>query len=204
MRRKQQTYGELTASELAVSRNHLIHVSQLESFPHEYESLRNDHPLPKTSKIARFHPILEVNLIRLGGRLQFAKLSTNEKHPLLLDGDHHFTQLLIRQTHVLLHHLGVRVVLSELRDNYWILRGKQNIKKVLRTCLPCKIAKNTQGQELEAPLPQDRVKPSPPFSLTGLDFAGPLYIKKSNTVSKAYFLLFTCATTKALHLELSF
>ena len=43
------------------------------------------------------------------------------------------------------------------------------------------------------------------FRATGLDFAGPLYIKdpQNNTVNKVYILLFTCATSRAIHLELT-
>ena len=35
-----------------------------------------------------------------------------------------------------------------------------------------------------APLPEDRIKPAPPFTNVGLDFAGPLYLKDSG--EKAY------------------
>jgi hypothetical protein len=55
---------------------------------------------------------------------------------------------------------------------------------------------------LEAPLPSDRVLPTNPFAVTGIDFAGPLYVRSSNVVKKAYIVLFTCVTTRAVHLEL--
>ena len=42
-----------------------------------------------------------------------------------------------------------------------------------------------------------------PFVGTGLDFYGPLYTKKEQS-AKYYILLVTCATTRALHLELPF
>ena len=125
-----------------------------------------------------------------------------EKHPILLDGSHHVTHLLIRHTHIQLHHLRFRVVLSPLRHEFWILRARQNIKKVLRAYLPCKIASNAREQEVEAPLPAERVQPSTPFAVTGLGFAGPLYTKKDKS-TKSYILLLTCATTRAIHLELS-
>ena len=51
-----------------------------------------------------------------------------------------------------------------------------------------------------APIPEDRIKPAPPFANVGLDFAGPLLLKDSG--EKAYICLFTCAVTRAIHLEL--
>ncbi|GBM92655.1 hypothetical protein AVEN_185304-1 [Araneus ventricosus] len=41
-------------------------------------------PLPAKSKIARFNPFLLENHLRLGGRLQFAPVTSEEKHLLLL------------------------------------------------------------------------------------------------------------------------
>jgi len=66
----------------------------------------------------------------------------------------------------------------------------------------CEVLKNPRGQQIEAPLPSDHVKPSKPFRVTGIDFAGLLYIKVGSDIQKAYITLFTCATTQAVHLEL--
>jgi len=109
------------------------------------DALHKNTDLPGESKISRFNPFLDDGLIRLGGRLQFADLSEDLRHPILLDGKHHFVQLLIWHTHMRLHHLGVRIILSELREEFWILRARQAIKKVLHKCLPCKMAKNPRG-----------------------------------------------------------
>ncbi|GFT18372.1 integrase catalytic domain-containing protein [Trichonephila clavipes] len=55
------------------------------------------------------------------------------------------------------------------------------------------------GVQVTAPLPALRVEQSAPFSVVGIDFGGPLYTKDEN---KHYIVLFTCAVTRALHLEL--
>ena len=58
-------------------------------------------------------------------------------------------------------------------------------------------------------LPSSRVSDDPPFTHTGLDFAGPLYVSshqgtsKDELTNKAYVCLFTCASTRAIHLELT-
>ncbi|XP_072395152.1 uncharacterized protein [Diabrotica undecimpunctata] len=57
-----------------------------------------------------------------------------------------------------------------------------------------------------APLPKDRVTPSPPFYVTGMDYAGPFQIKSKYgriaKLSKCYVCLFICCSTKAIYIEL--
>ena len=89
---------------------------QCECFATEFKALRENVPLPDGSKIARFSSLLHEGFIRFGGRLQFEILSREQRHPLLLDGQHYFTKLLFLKTHIRLHHLGVRIILSELRE----------------------------------------------------------------------------------------
>ncbi|XP_064470268.1 uncharacterized protein LOC135385022 [Ornithodoros turicata] len=43
---------------------------------------------------------------------------------------------------------------------------------------------------------------SHPFEVTGIDFAGPVMLKRRRNYHKSYFVLFTCAVTRAVHLEL--
>jgi hypothetical protein len=52
-------------------------------------------------------------------------------------------------------------------------------------------------------LPKDRVQDGPPFSITGVDFTGALNIRnKDGSTCKTYICLFTCAKTRAVHLEI--
>jgi len=55
------------------------------------------------------------------------------------------------------------------------------------------MAKDHHSLQIEAPLPADRVIPQKPFGVTGIDFAGPLYIKVGRNMRKCYIALFTCA-----------
>jgi hypothetical protein len=129
--------GELTAAELAAACMHWARVVQREIFTTELEARQRNSALPSNSKIARYNSFLEDGLIRLGGRQQCSGLS-RERHPFLLVGSHRFTELRILQTHIRLHHSGVRVVLSELRTKF--ATSRQSIKRVLHKCLPCKIS----------------------------------------------------------------
>ena len=52
-----------------------------------------------------------------------------------------------------------------------------------------------------APLPQSRTQDVLPFTVTGIDFTGALYVQQGSDEVKVYICLFTFATTRALHLE---
>jgi len=51
-------------------------------------------------------------------------------------------------------------------------------------------------------MPADRVTASRPFQVAGIDFADPLYVKGKRPLRKCCIALFTCATVRAVHLEL--
>ena len=53
-----------------------------------------------------------------------------------------------------------------------------------------------------APWPRERVSKATPFTYTGLDYLGPLYIKEKAETSKVWICLFTCLTIRAIHLEI--
>ena len=54
------------------------------------------------------------------------------------------------------------------------------------------------------PLPEYHVKEAPQFACSGVDFAGPFYIKEPEGFgnSKVWIVLYTCCITCAVHFEL--
>ena len=97
-------------------------------------------------------------------------------------------------------HNGVKETLTLLRSRYWIIRGRQYMRKVLNECRICRQygSKSFSGPPSPS-LPDFHVKASPPFTTTGVDYAGPLYLKRGN---KVWICLFTCCVMRAVHLEL--
>ncbi len=51
-------------------------------------------------------------------------------------------------------------------------------------------------------LPPERVTITAPFQNTGIDFFGPLFIKRGKELVKVWVCLFTCLVVRAVHLEL--
>ena len=50
-------------------------------------------------------------------------------------------------------------------------------------------------------LPSSRVKPSPTFSITGMDFAGPFLTNKGHTRKPVIIKVFICFVSKSTYLE---
>ncbi|GFV70831.1 integrase catalytic domain-containing protein [Trichonephila clavipes] len=97
-------------------------------------------------------------------------------------------------------HSSVADTLIQVREKYWVPKGRQIIKSIIRKCFVCKKFNSRPGTQIMAPLPRERIEQSPPFAATGLDFAGQIHVKNSR--EKFYILLCTCAVTTAFHLEL--
>ena len=144
--------------------------------------------------------------IRLKGRFGESTMTFQEQCPILLRSsvDSHITRLLIWEAHERVYHNGIEATLARIRQKYWLYKGRKSVKDILRRCVICK---KFQGRALLPPmspdLPYYRVDyMMSPFNTTGLDFAGPLYIRDSSSKAKVYILLFTCSSSRAIHLEL--
>ena len=178
---------------------------QAESFTVELDYLRNQSRQSIPIYVKQFGLFLDDNdVLRCRGRINNSTLTMTEKNPILLPSKHVFVKLLITRAHQQVKHGGVNVTLTTLREQYWILKGRQVVKGILRKCVICK---KLEGRPYDLPpTPACRVSDDPPFAHTDLDFAGPLYIQESTDKAsnfKVYICLFTCASTRAIHLELT-
>ena len=69
-------------------------------------------------------------------------------YPILLRSEGQFTSFMIYEAHVTVKHTGVASTLNELRQNYWVCRGTQVVKRILNRCVTCK---ENQGKTLKGP-----------------------------------------------------
>ena len=59
-----------------------------------------------------------------------------------------------------------------MRQRYWMLRGREQVKKLIRRCILCKKLEGLPYKTIFCPdLPEFREDDSPPFSHVGVDFA---------------------------------
>jgi hypothetical protein len=156
----------------------------------------------RLSLVRQLRLFLAEGIIRCGGRIHNAPLQESAKFPILLPRNHHLTQLIVEDAHRETLHSGQNSTLTHLRQRYWIPAARQYIKKIIRRCVTCL---KTTGKPYTIPdpppLPTTRTNDSPPFTITGVDFAGEIYVKSTKGRSNVYICLFTCASTRAVHLE---
>jgi len=143
-----------------------------------------------------------MKLIRCGGRIYNAPTIDTSKFPYLLPNKHVVTRMIVANTHKKVHHGGVSITVTALRQVYWILCTRQymHMKTVLRQCVPCRklIGKPYRSPD-PPPLPKVRVMEAPSFTVTGVNFMGALYVKEREE-TKVYICLLSCVITRAVHL----
>lgn len=159
-----------------------------------------------SSKLSNLSPEYDasLSLIRVGGRLRRAEnLAADTLHPILLSPDHPTTQLIIKDYDHRLLHPGPERVFAELRRMYWILKGRQAVRKHQSQCLECRKWHGNPVVPKMADLPAARLRlHQPPFWSTGVDCFGPFSIKIGRRQEKRWGIIFKCLTTRCVHLDL--
>jgi transposase InsO family protein len=196
--------GSPTVAERRVSQDKWILNSQELTYSKEIENIQSKsrNRLPLVRQLRLFTD--EKGFIRCGGRLHNAPLAEHTRFPYLLPTNHSFTALIVYDTHDKQLHSGIAATVTALRQTYWIISMRQYVKKLLRQCVTCKRVDGIPFKAPDpAPLPKIRMQQTIPFSVTGVDYTGPLYVRSNNGERKGYICLFTCAATRALHLEVT-
>ena len=193
----------VTAIDIVKAENQIVKFTQSLFFGEELVQLRRGEPIKKSSSLRKLDAQLDGDLIRVGGRLNRAKLGFREMHPVVLPGKCQLTDIVIQDCHERMGHLGCATVLGTLRERYWILRGNSAVKRILSRGVTCRKVQGSRMQQKMADLPPERVQAGgKPFLNTGLDCFGPFIVKKGRRHEKRYGVIFTCMAVRAIHLEI--
>jgi hypothetical protein len=196
----------LTATEISQAESMWIRTVQMSSFESELGFIENSRDCCPPAYVNQFGLVLDdQHILRCKGRINNATIPESSKNPVLLPSKHHFSDLIIQDVHKKMMHSGIRQTLVTLRERFWVLRGREAVKRNLRKCIICQKHEGIAFKPPSAPdLPTERVSMEPPFTFTSLDFAGPLYVRseKENVstqcqeTNKVFVCLFTCASTR--------
>ena len=199
--------GPITVEERRVAEVKILVIVQREQFGKEIDELMASKPI-RSPKLSALCPFLDKQgLIRVGGRLRNSSVPYSQKHPILLPSYHHVTDLLIAETHLRNRHAGNQSTLFTLRQRFYLLDGKNQVRKVLRSCVECFRHRPVHIQYKMADLPSSRVTACAPFQRVGVDYFGPVFIKekkfRNQKKIKTYGCVFVCMVTKAVHIEVA-
>lgn len=206
--------GLLSTGELAAAETMLARAAQAQSFYDAYRCLSNQLSLKSMKDKLMYNKLVGLNVflddsqvIRIGGRLcNSSNFDYNKKHPILLSSKHRLALLLLECEHKRLFHAGPQLLLSSVRECWWIIGARNLAKRVVHQCVTCTRLKGRTLNPIMGNLPPERLEPSFPFNRCGVDFAGPINILitkgRGGRLMKGYICLFVCLVTKAIHLEL--
>ena len=185
----------ITTKEQEEADTRIIQGIQQEEFPEEVKAIKIGLPVKISSKLALLCPIYENGLLKVGGRQP-------SRHPVILPR-HHVTDLLVISVHERNGHVGIDHCCSYLSERFYILQSYSVVKKGVQSCYQCKRQHKRPMQQQMAPLPAERINEYKPFINIGVDFFGPMYVKHGRGTAKRWGCLFTCLTTRAVHIEVA-
>jgi hypothetical protein len=199
--------GALSPAELNEATLVCVKRAHTDSIMKEKADLMGKGSISRKSSLLSLNSFIDGNqFLRVGGRLENSELTFDQQHLLILPKRHRITTLIIEDVHKKNLHASGQLLLSLIRQKFWILDARNVLRRITRKYLTCFRLKATTATQLMGQLPEVRVKPSKPFTNTGVGYAGPFYVKqggkRSKTNVKYYVALFIYLSTKAIHLEL--
>ena len=104
--------------------------------------------------------------------------------------------------YLVVQHGGRPATLNAIRSHgFWVVSGNAQVKKLIYNCVLCRKYRGRLGEQKMADLPEDRVSESAPFTHCGVDVFGPFVVKEGRKNIKRFVSLFTCFSSRAIHLE---
>ncbi|UYV81575.1 hypothetical protein LAZ67_20001571 [Cordylochernes scorpioides] len=185
----QRVKSDLTVNEIKRAELMLVRVIQRESFTGPEDKRLKDFKLCCDS----------LGLLRVKTKISRRQDLESFRMPLLLPSDHDLVYLLIRWKHETWGHVGLQSLMNLLREDYWILKFRRTVRRVIHQCVKCIRFTAKSGSVESVELPENRVRDASIFEVVGIDLTGPLVLRNRR---KVWIVIFTCAVYRAVHLEL--
>ncbi|XP_033243277.1 uncharacterized protein LOC117186505 [Drosophila miranda] len=144
-------------------------------------------------------------VLRAYGRVDAALcMPYSARRPIVLSHKYSLTEMIVHHFHAKMKHQNVDATIAEIRTRFWITKLRRVLRMTISACNVCKLHRARAAPPIMGPLPKDRLEANGwPLKNTGLDYFGPLLVKVSRHTEKRWVALFTCLTTRAIHLELA-
>jgi hypothetical protein len=205
-------YTPVTTDDLKLAEGQIMKIAQQQDFSTEIEALKKTgvgvqkvtvSHVSRSSRLFPLDPFLdEISILRVGGRLQRSSMPDDLKHPVLVPQHGHVSRLIIDHYHKRTAHSGRGITLNSIRQaGYWIVKSRVAVTTYIMNCVGCRKLRGAPCCQKMADLPADRLEPAAPFTFSAVDYFGPFLIKEGRSEPKRWGALFTCLTSRAIHLE---
>ncbi|XP_048579702.1 uncharacterized protein LOC125560998 [Nematostella vectensis] len=159
----------------------------------------------KGGRYQRLHPTFDEDCFWVVGKRlnSFNAMTPDSRLHRLLPSSHRGTRLLMERAHRA-GHRGRDATLARFRQYYWVPHGGKLAMSVRKNCQLCKLLEASLLEQEMGPLPDARLRPAPAFNSVMLDLFGPYTVRgevQRRTSGKAYGVIFTDLTMRAVHIE---
>ena len=131
-------------------------------------------------------------------------MSVDRKLRPIVNGYSALGRLILTDFHQLSHG-GVKQTINRSRGSYWVTAASRVCRSIISSCLECKLQRGQAMTQRMAPLPAERIHPSPPFTHVSVDLAGPVSVVdpvRRRTTRKVWIAVFCCRATGAVDIEI--
>ncbi|GAA6099981.1 uncharacterized protein LOC117805176 [Tachysurus ichikawai] len=104
----------LSTEELEKAELEIIPLCQKKRYSEELSSLLKDGLVKRSSELHKLNPVLHLDIIRVGGRLDKVMMPEEVKHPVILAKDLHVTDLILQQIQNDIGHCGRNYMMATL------------------------------------------------------------------------------------------
>ena len=144
------------------------------------------------------------SILHVGGRLRKSNLTEEENHPVILPKKCVVSNIIIQWSHHSVGHGARGMTLNHLRQrDIWFVNANAIVRHLIHKCVICCKLRGKMGYQKMADLPQKRCTEAAPFTYCSVDMFGPLIIKEKRSELKRYGALFTCFSSRTMHIEVT-
>ncbi|MCP3665718.1 MAG: hypothetical protein GY696_25025 [Gammaproteobacteria bacterium] len=163
-------------AQLRVSAHAVIisHCQEVERSPEALRKLKNLGatvvPFPVSNSAT-------VDIAMMAARVPSTMVIEGREHNVrpIIAGTSYLAQLILQRDHNLSHG-GPQQVIGGTKMEYWITKPTRTANRILKSCVFCIGQRDKNMQQKMAILDPVRTQPSPPFTHTALDLAGPFLV----------------------------
>ena len=204
--RKDKSNHLATVTEKKTAGCVIIKALENEVYKEEKNTIKQGKVVPQTNELYTLDPFIgEDGVLKVGGRLGNSSSPDAFKHPMVIPKGHPITKMIIADCHEKVTHQGKGFIMNEIRSNgFWIPGMNRVVASYIQHHLRviCRKQRRPVEEQRMADFPSEIVDPSPPFSYCGMDCFGPYLVKQGRNTYKRYGLLFTCFSSRAVHIEM--